>query len=139
MLPGGAMNPRQMQLMMRKLGMTSEPIDQVEEVIVRTRENEHVFQRPEVTVITMQGVRTYQVVGNPQIRKRGAAPPPSAASAAATGTPTAPSGPPEEDIELVMSQAEVDRDEALAALREVDGAPAEAILKILSRRSAGEG
>ena len=44
------------------------------------------------------------------------------------------SGPPEEDVQLVMDQAEVDRDEAIEALRAADGAPAEAILKLLSAR-----
>ncbi len=135
MLPGGARNAHQMQLMMRRMGMTTEEMDGVLEVIIRTKEKEHVFQQPEVTILTVQGVRTYQVVGTPEVRARGATAAPS--SGAATAAPPAPSGPPEEDIQLVVDQAGVTRDEAIEALEATDGAPAEAILKILARRGSG--
>jgi len=133
MIPGGPRNPRQMQLMMRRLGMTTEEVPDVEEVLVRTKTKEHVFRSPEVTIMTIQGTRTYQVVGTPEIRPRssGASPPGTAAAPAAA--PTAPSGPPEEDIRLVMEQANVSREEAIEALFQSKGAPAEAILAILSR------
>ena len=134
MLPGGPRNARQLQQMMRRLGMTTEDVENVEEVIVRTRDKEHVFQHPEVTVLTVQGVRTYQVVGTPEIRAR------SGGSEVREGPPTEaaprPAGPPEEDIELVMSQAGVEREDAIAALSESEGAPAEAILRLLSRKGA---
>ncbi len=135
MLPGGPRNQRQMEMMMRRLGMTTETVDHVEEVIVRTRDSEHVFREPEVTILTVQGVRTYQVVGTPQIRPRSSAP----AAAGAGAVPAAPAGPPEEDIQLVMEQAGVERPEAVAALSQSDGAPAEAILLLLSRRGKGGG
>lgn len=138
MLPGGARNERQMQMMMRRLGMKTEPVDGVEEVIVRTRDKEHVFRAPEVTILTVQGVRTYQVVGDPTIRPRTADATPSAGA----GTPAAPppsSGPPDEDVQLVMEQAGVERDEAIGALEAVHGEPAEAILRLLSRRGGGGG
>jgi nascent polypeptide-associated complex subunit alpha len=134
MIPGGPRNAKQMQMMMRRLGMTTEAIDGVEEVIVRTKETEHVFKAPEVTIMVVQGTKTYQVVGSPVIRPRRAEAPSAGAAPAA---PPAPTGPPEEDIELVMSQAEVAREDAVRALREADGAPAEAIMKILSRRGSG--
>jgi len=134
MIPGGPRNERQMQMMMRRLGMSTEAIDGVEEVIIRTRETEHVFKAPEVTIMTVQGTRTYQVVGSPVVRPRSASPP---SAAAANAAPAVPAGPPEEDIELVMGQANVQREEAVRALRETDGAPAEAIMKILSRRGSG--
>ena len=129
MLPGNPRNARQMELMMRRLGMTTEEVPDVEEVIVRTRTKEHVFRAPEVTILIVQGVRTYQVVGAPEIRPRGAAAPAAATTAAAP----APSGPPEEDIRLVMEQANVSREEAVEALFQSRGEPAEAILLILSR------
>jgi nascent polypeptide-associated complex subunit alpha len=128
MIPGGRGNARQMEQMMRRLGMTTEPIPDVEEVIVRTRSKEHVFQRPEVTVLTVQGVRTYQVVGQPVVRAR--------TSELDSGVPaaaTTPAGPPEEDVRLVMEQANVSREEALEALFQAKGEPAEAIMKIISR------
>ncbi|HTT25886.1 MAG TPA: NAC domain-containing protein, partial [Thermoplasmata archaeon] len=34
MLPGGPRNERQMQMMMRRLGMTTEPVEGVEEVVI---------------------------------------------------------------------------------------------------------
>ncbi len=140
MLPGGPRNERQMQMMMRRLGMTTTPVDDVEEVIVRTRDKEHVFRNPEVTVLTVQGIQTYQVVGTPEIRARRAS---AAVVGAAPGElasdATAPTGPPEEDIQLVMAQGQVERKEAIDALRATDGAPAEAILRILSRRGPGGG
>ena len=134
MIPGGPRNERQMQMMMRRLGMTTEAIDGVEEVIIRTKETEHVFKAPEVTIMTVQGTRTYQVVGAPVVRPRTAA---TSSAGALAAAPAAPTGPPEEDIELVMGQAEVGREEAIRALKEADGAPAEAIMKILSRRGSG--
>jgi nascent polypeptide-associated complex subunit alpha len=136
MMPGGPRNARQMQMMMRRLGMTTEPLDGVEEVIVRTKQQEHVFHAPEVTVVSVQGVTTYQVVGQPEIRPRTTAAPPS------PGHPTPvplPSGPPEEDIQLVMEQGGVPRPEAMAALAATNGEPAEAILRLLARRGPGDG
>ncbi|MGI0071716.1 MAG: nascent polypeptide-associated complex protein [Thermoplasmata archaeon] len=130
MIPGGPRNARQMEQMMRRLGMTTETIPDVEEVIVRTRSKEHVFQQPEVSILTVQGVRTYQVIGQPLVRPRttgdatATAPVPGSASAA---------GSPDEDVRLVMEQANVSREEALEALLQANGEPAEAILRILTR------
>ena len=129
MMGGGPRNPRQVELMMRRLGMTTEPVPGVEEVIVRTRTHEQVFKAPEVTILTVQGVRTYQVVGTPELRPRSAAGTGGAPSAA----PAAPAGPPEEDVRLVMEQANVPREEAIEALQATGGAPAEAILRIMTR------
>ncbi len=130
MIPGGGRNPRQMELAMRRLGMSTEAVPGVEEVVIRTRTTEHVFRAPEVTILTVQGTRTYQVVGTPESRPRtaGAALPPAAAAPAAV-----PAGPPEEDVRLVMEQANVTREEAVEALVATHGAPAEAILRILTR------
>jgi nascent polypeptide-associated complex subunit alpha len=86
-----------------------------------------------VTILTVQGVRTYQVVGTPEVRPRSQGPPVGTATAAPAAAPAAPSGPPEEDIHLVMEQANVSREEAIEALFQSKGAPAEAILLILSR------
>jgi len=132
MIPGGPRNQRQMELMMRRMGMSTEEVPDVQEVIVRTKTKEHVFRAPEVTILIMQGVRTYQVVGTPEIRPRSAAGPPTG-SAPNPMVPTAPAGPPEEDIRLVMEQANVSREEAIEALFQAKGEPAEAILQILSR------
>ncbi|HKV90306.1 MAG TPA: NAC domain-containing protein, partial [Thermoplasmata archaeon] len=60
MIPGGMRNQRQMQMAMRRLGMTTEEVEGVEEVVIRTKDKEHVFSAPEVTILQVQGVRTYQ-------------------------------------------------------------------------------
>jgi nascent polypeptide-associated complex subunit alpha len=120
-----------MQMMMRRLGMKTEEIADVEEVIVRTRTKEHVFAAPSVSILTIQGQRSYQVVGNPEIRPRSATTP--GGSGGAPRPPSAPSGPPEEDVRLVMEQANVSHEEAVEALMQSHGEPAEAILKILTR------
>jgi nascent polypeptide-associated complex subunit alpha len=138
MIPGGMRNQRQMELAMRRLGMTTEPVENVEEVVIRTRDTEHVLAAPEVTILTVQGVRTYQVVGTAVVRPR-------TAGAISGGGPSAappvapPAGPPEEDVRLVMEQANVGHEEAIDALTEADGQPAEAILQLLSRRGPGGG
>ena len=138
MMPNMPRDPRQMQMMMRRLGMKTEELDDVEEVIVRTRTKDHVFRSPAVTILTMQGVRTYQIVGNPELRPRGSGPlttPGAGAPAAAPAAPPPPTGPPEEDVRLVMEQANVSHEEAVEALLQSHGEPAEAILKILTRGS----
>jgi nascent polypeptide-associated complex subunit alpha len=133
MIPGGPRNERQMQMMMRRLGMKTEEVPDVDEVIVRTKTKDHVFKAPEVTVLTVQGVRTYQVVGTPEIRPRGSASAAPSSPAAPAAAPP-PTGPPDEDVQLVMDQAQVSRSEAIEALLQSDGAPAEAIMKLMTRR-----
>ena len=129
MIPGRGQNPRQVEAMMRRLGMSTETVPGVEEVIVRTKTQEHVFRTPEVTILTVQGVRTYQVVGTPETRPRSAGPP----APGGPGSSYAPAGPPEEDVNLVMEQANVSREEALEALLQAKGEPAEAIMRLLTR------
>ncbi|MCI4324709.1 MAG: Nascent polypeptide-associated complex protein [Thermoplasmata archaeon] len=138
MIPGGMRNQRQMELAMRRLGMTTEPVENVEEVVIRTRDKEHVFQSPEVTILSVQGVRTYQVVGTAVVRPRTAGPI-AGVGPSAVAPPPPPAGPPEEDVQLVMEQANVGHEEAVDALAEADGQPAEAILQLLSRRGPGGG
>jgi nascent polypeptide-associated complex subunit alpha len=91
-----------------------------------------------VTILTVQGVRTYQVVGTPVIRPRGASPS-TAAAPGSPAPPAAPAGPPEEDIQLVMDQAGVEREDAIEALERTRGEPAEAILRLLSGKGGGGG
>lgn len=122
------MNERNMKLAMRRMGMTTEEMKDVEEVVIRKSSEEIIIEYPQVTVVTVQGMKTYQIVGESKSRPKGTA-------SAAGAQPKAPTGPPEEDISLVMSQAEVERDEAVRALKESNGEPAEAILKIMARRS----
>ena len=116
----GGIDPRQMKQAMKKMGITNRSIDNVIEVIIRTPEKDIVITNAEVSVMTMQGVDTYQVNGDAVERAPGEQ---SAAPAASF---------PAEDIELVMAQTNCDRDKAIAALEACEGQPAEAILKIMT-------
>lgn len=133
MYPGGrGMNPKQMKAMMRKQGIDMDTIEGVEEVIVRTRDREIFFRRPEVTTISAQGTVTYQVVGRPEERalsaggtaanegdEEGAVPAPAALYS-------------EDDVGLVMAQTGVADEQARAALDACNGEVAEAIMKLIS-------
>jgi len=123
MMPGGRMNPKQMKAMMKRMGIDQEEMEGVDEVVIRTRTKELVFKNPSVMAVTVQGQKTYQVVGSPQERERTAE------------RPKEEGGIPEEDIKLVMSQTGCTAADARKALEETDGAPAEAILKIMSSRA----
>jgi len=125
MIPGGRMNPRQMKQMMRRLGIEQEEIADVEEVVIRTATKEYVFTQAQVTMMTVQGQKTVQVVGEPLIRDRKdvAAKPAAPAKVAI----------PEEDVLLVAEKAGVSEAEARKALEECGGEPAEAIIRLMSR------
>ena len=122
MMPGGRMNPKQMKAMMKRMGIDQEEMPGVEEVIIKTKTKELVFKDAVVTAVSVQGQKTYQVVGIPEERER------RREEGEEEG------GVPEDDIKLVMSQTGCSAAEAKKALQETDGAPAEAILKIMSSR-----
>jgi nascent polypeptide-associated complex subunit alpha len=121
MMPGGRMNPKQMKAMMKRMGIDQEEMPEVEEVVIKTRTKELVFKDAAVTAVTVQGQKTYQIVGTPQERER-------------KREEGMEGGIPEDDIKLVISQTGCTAAEARKALQETDGAPAEAILKIMSSR-----
>ncbi len=121
MFPGGRVNPKQMKAAMRRMGITQEEVRDVEEVVIKTKQKEIVFKDAAVTSVTMQGQVTYQVVGTPEERER-----------SKDDAQTSKDGVMEEDVELVMSQTGCSEDAARKALKECDGAPAEAILKIMT-------
>jgi len=116
----GRINPRQMKQAMKKMGIRNTELKDVTEIIIRMPNEELVFSYPEVTLMEVQGSKTYQVVGEPTSRPVG--------SVSESDGEVIPA----EDIELVMSQTGCDRDTALNALRECNGQPAEAIVMIVS-------
>jgi len=122
MMPGGRMNPKQMKAMMKRMGVDQEELADVEEVVIRTRTKEIVFKDASVMAVSVQGQKSYQVVGTPQERER------KREEGKDDG------GIPEEDVKLVMEQTGCTSKEARKALEETDGAPAEAILKIMASK-----
>ena len=110
MMPG-RMNPRQMNQMMRRLGINVKPIDNVQKVIIQTTTKEYVFEDVEVTVMEVQGQKTYQLTGETKIKNLS-------------------EDKQKEDINLIMEQTGKTEEEARKALQETKGDIAEAILKL---------
>ena len=108
MFPGKGIDPRQMQKMMKQMGIKSEEIE-AERVIIEGKGKRIIIEEPNVTAIDMQGKKTYTVMGEERVEGMGI---------------------PKEDIEMVMKQAEVDAKKAEAALKKNDGDIAEAILEL---------
>jgi len=108
-----------MQQAMKKMGIKQTDIENVTEVIIRTTKKEIVITNAEVVLVEMQGSRNYQISGDEETRDLGSAAP---------AAPSFPAG----DIELVMSQTGCDKERAVKALKDADGQPAEAILKIMT-------
>lgn len=121
MAGGMRMNDRQMKQAMKKMGIKQTSINDVTEVIIRTKTNEIVIRGADVVCVEMGGSKSYQISGVETIRELGATGEEAPAVTFAS-----------EDVDLVMSQTGCDREKAVEALTATDGQPAEAILKIMS-------
>jgi len=119
---GMKINPRQMQKAMKQMGIKQTEIEDVVEVIIRTKRNEIVLKGAEVISVEMGGGKSYQISGPETIRELG--------SDGATSEPEVTFA--ASDVDLVMSQTGCDREKAVEALMATDGQPAEAILKIMT-------
>jgi len=121
MLP--KINPKQMNRMMRQLGMNVEEIE-ASEVIIKTKDKEIVIKNPSVSKVEIQNQKSYQISGEESIRD--------------IQTPTAEGKAGEElkteDIKFVASQANVSEEEAKKALQESSGDIALAIMKIAQKK-----
>ena len=110
MMPG-RMNPRQMNQMMKRLGITVKEIENVQKVIIQTDTKEYIFEKADVSMMDAQGQKTYQITGKPRIVEKK-------------------EGIPKEDIDLVVEQTGKSVEEAKKALEETKGDIAEAIMKL---------
>jgi nascent polypeptide-associated complex subunit alpha len=110
MFPG--VNPKQMQQMMRKMGIQQSEIDATR-VIIECGDKDIIIEDPQVTKVNMMGQETFQIVGKIIEKERSSAPEIS-----------------EEDIKTVMEQAGVNHNEAKKAIEEANGDLAEAILNL---------
>ena len=104
----GGMNPRQMQSMMKQLGVKTEEINATE-VVIKGEKN-YVIKNPKVTMMEVQGQKTFQIAG--EISE------------------TENSEISEEDIELVAEKTGKTKEEAKKALQETKGDIAEAIMSL---------
>jgi nascent polypeptide-associated complex subunit alpha len=123
MFGGGGMNPRKMKQMMEQMGIDVTELD-VEEVVIRTGDEDLVFADAQVTRMDAQGQQTYQVVGEPESREPGAS---AIESADADADDDDDGGIPDDDVALVAENAGVDAETAREALEETDGDLAAAI------------
>lgn len=98
------MDPKKMQAMMRQMGIKSEEIG-ASRVIIETPSGSMVIENPQVTQITVQGQKSFQISGDVRMEKSSA-----------------------EDVKMVMEQAGCTEEQAKAALERSSGDIAEAIL-----------
>lgn len=122
---GGGLNPRKMKQMMEQMGIDLEDID-AEEVVIRTPDEELVFSDAEVQRMDAQGQQTYQVVGEPESRERGAGGDADSATATEDDGDTVPQA----DVDIVVQRAGVDEDTAREALKEAEGDLAAAVASL---------
>ncbi len=106
MLP---MNIQQMKKMMKQMGINIEEINATE-VIIRTSSEELIFKNPSVTKVSGRGMEVFQVIGSYEVVKKVEIS--------------------EEDVKLIMEQANVDEETARKALIEANGDLAEALMKL---------
>jgi len=123
---GGGLDPRKMKQMMEQMGIDMDDID-AEEVVIRTPDEELVFTDADVQRMTAQGQETYQVVGEPESRERGAG---EGSEVTDTGGGDDAGGVPEDDVELVAMRADVGESEAREALEAADGDLAAAVERL---------
>jgi nascent polypeptide-associated complex subunit alpha len=130
---GGGMNPRKMQQMMKQMGIDVEDLD-VEEVIIRTADEELYFSDAQVTKMDARGQETYQVVGTPDTREKGSGDAGAIEAGDEDGTAGATDsddgGIPDDDVELVAMRAGVGEDRAREALEANDGDLAAAVSQL---------
>jgi nascent polypeptide-associated complex subunit alpha len=107
MMPG--MNPKQMGKMMAQMGITQKQID-ASKVTISLGDKDLVIDNPQVVEVTMQGMKTYQVVGEAREQEK----------AAFT----------DDDVSMVAEQTGKTADEARAALKKTKGDIAEAIVSL---------
>jgi len=98
--------------MMQRMGLSMGEMPDVEQVIFKTSTKEIVIENPEVAIMEMRGQKIFQVTGEKIVEK------------AIEKKVTIP----EEDVQLVATQAKVSVEEARAALEQTKGDLAQAIL-----------
>lgn len=138
MFPGG-FNPKNMQAMMKRLGIKTEEIDATE-VIIKAKDKEIVISSPEVVKTIIQKNILFQISGkieeralreteeaSVQIKKDE-----SASSASGVEETDEEISISDEDIKIVMSQTGKGAEESKKALIEAKGNIAEAIINLTS-------
>ncbi len=108
-MPG--MDPRQMEKMMRQMGIKTNQIES-SLVTIETAEGKILISKPQVTEIEMQGQKTYQIAGSVSFEE----------------------GIKEEDIKLIMEQTSCSEGAAKEALKNAKGDIAQAIIELQEKK-----
>lgn len=117
MVPGG-LNPKQMKVMMKRMGVKMDEID-AEKVIIKCAGKDIVIENPQVVKTTVSGQEMFQVSG--EVREERGSMEMSKESEVEVS---------EEDVKMVADQAKVSEDDALKALEESKGDIAAAIMAL---------
>jgi len=112
MIPGMNMNSRQMRQAMKRMGINQESME-AREVIIRFDDKEIIIENPEVAKVNMMGQETFQISGEIIERPIDAIPDIQ-----------------EEDVQTVIDQTGVNKEEAITAIEQAKGDLAEAILTL---------
>jgi len=111
-------SPREAKRMMQRMGLSMGEMPDVQQVIFKTSTKEIIVENPEVAIMEMRGQKIFQVTGEKIVEK----------------TIEKKVTVPEEDIQLVATQAKVSVEEARAALEQTKGDLAQAILLLSQTR-----
>ncbi|MEM0138695.1 MAG: nascent polypeptide-associated complex protein [Thermoplasmatales archaeon] len=114
---GGRVNERQLRRMMQQAGIKSSEMSGVRQVDFIFDDRKISVKNPQVTILEIQGTKTYQVVGGEEQEGK---------------VEAQPLGFNEEDVNLVVQKTGVSREKAIEALRKSGNKPAEAIISIIS-------
>ncbi|MFT4313010.1 MAG: nascent polypeptide-associated complex protein [Candidatus Woesearchaeota archaeon] len=110
MIPG--MNPRQMQSMMKKMGIQQVDIP-ASRVIIQSEGKNYIIENPSVQRVNMMGQDTFQITGDVSEETH---------QAKLTIT--------NEDIQTVRDQTQATREQAIQAITDAEGDLAQAILQL---------
>lgn len=119
------MDSRRARRMMKQMGMNMNELGDIKRVILQGDKREIVIEGPQVTSITVQGTKMYQVSGGRETERKRTTDveEPEEISLEI----------PEEDILLVAQQANVSVEVARRALEDSQGDLAQAIIKLQTR------
>jgi len=116
------LSPREQRRILERMGLNLRDLPDVEEVTLKLKDKVIVIRNPVVHVLEIKGGgKIYQVSGNEEV---------------AAQVPQTPVEVSDEDVDLVVAQTGVSRDEARQALLESGGDLAKAIL-LLSAKKRG--
>jgi len=111
-------SPREARRMMQRMGLSMGEMPDVQQVVFKTSTKEIIVENPEVAIMEMRGQKIFQVTGEKIVEK------------VIEKKVTIP----EEDVQLVATQAKVSVEEARAALEQTNGDLAQAILLLSQTR-----